>query len=83
MDIKTILKQIAAIQKCGDLTPWEKDFATSIAERAEKFGDTLHVSDKQAAIIQKIFGERVEGIKSEKPAKKSESNPFPSDSLPA
>ena len=60
MNIKTILNQIAAIQKdISVLTDWERDFVKSISERAEKYGEGLNVSDKQAGILSKIFEERV------------------------
>lgn len=86
-NIKTILKQVADIKKADGLSEWEKEFIKSIAERAEKYGDQLSISEKQAATIQKIFDQRVEGKddrKSGKSESKSEANPFPvSDELPA
>lgn len=88
MNIKKVLAQITAIQKTESaMTDWEKDFIKSIAERAEKYGETLNVSDKQAAAVQKIFDQRVEG-KDDRKSGKVEStpagNPFPvSDELPA
>lgn len=79
IDLKKILKQLAAVQKSDTLTTWEKDFVKGIADRAEKWGDTLHISDKQAAIIDKIFSERVQGNRVES----TPSNPFPaSDNVP-
>lgn len=88
MDIKKVLKQITAIQKKeSDLTEWEKDFIKSLAERAEKYGETLNISDKQAAVISRIFDQRVEGIDDRKTGKVESTpagNPFPqSDELPA
>lgn len=82
MDIKKILIQIAAIKKSNPtLTTWEQDFTKSIFERAEKYGETLHVSDKQAAVIQKIF-DKLDNSPTASPT----ATPFPvsqfSDQLP-
>lgn len=86
--VKKILEQIRGIKKVeSTLSDWEKNFIKDIAERAEKYGETLHVSEKQSAMIGKIFDQRVNGIDDRKPAKveaSSTENPFPvSDEIPA
>jgi hypothetical protein len=86
--IDEILKQLAAIgKKKSALTPWEKTFIfgeegkEGINSRAEKWGDRLALSEKQAAVIQKIFDKLMED-KTEKPNKKSKADPKP-DALTA
>lgn len=81
MGMKKNLQQIERIKAAQDvLTEWEKSFVAGITERAVKYGETLHISDKQAAILNKIFEERVGAGRPPKEA----GSPFPaSDNLPA
>jgi hypothetical protein len=79
MDIKQVWNQLTAIKKSTvELTEWEKSFVQGISERVEKYGETTLISDKQAAVIDKIFS-KASDEKSDKPVQKFEqaASPFP------
>jgi hypothetical protein len=39
----------------ADVTKWERDFMADQAERLETYGERMFVSDKQWAIIDRIY----------------------------
>ncbi len=53
MEIKEIKELIEAAHEAAE-TEWEIEFMTGILERLDKFGESLHLSDKQKAVLQKM-----------------------------
>jgi hypothetical protein len=52
-------KWTARIQDYGTgLTPWERDFAQSIADKLETQGEYIDLSDKQIDALERIYRER-------------------------
>jgi hypothetical protein len=39
----------------GELSDWERGFIQDTAERLEKYGDRVRVSDKQWAVLNRIW----------------------------
>ncbi|MDB5523879.1 MAG: hypothetical protein JWM58_1642 [Rhizobium sp.] len=47
------------VERDRRVTTWEGDFVTEISKRYEKFGTKTFVSEKQAAVINKIAAKLV------------------------
>lgn len=51
------LRQIQTLfpTHAGALDDWQRSFASDQIQRLEKWGDDIRLSDKQAAVLQKIL----------------------------
>lgn len=46
----------------GFLTEWEKDFIDQTRERYKQYGDRISVSEKQWAILERIYAKIMEKL---------------------
>jgi len=53
MDLKR-LDWILTKAQSKDLTQWEDDFISDMTERRERAGDSMHISEKQEEILERI-----------------------------
>lgn len=51
------IQAIIALRGQGELNEWEETFVQSVKERYEKYGTKTYFSDKQLAVIGKIWKE--------------------------
>lgn len=50
------IKQCAGLIGTTDVTAWESDFLQSVVDRSNDGADTTRLSDKQAEVVERIFG---------------------------
>lgn len=59
MTTKQKVEELAKLDQ-SNLSDFEKRFVSDNAARIAKWGDDTHFSDKQAALVDRIYKERIE-----------------------
>lgn len=55
VSIGTMIKQIAGLRGTKDCTQWESDFITSVIRFSREGYDTQNLSERQIAVIERIY----------------------------
>lgn len=53
-DLKRLDWILAKAQGANTLTAWKQDFIDDLTDRREKYGDRIHISERQEEILERI-----------------------------
>lgn len=59
--LNTMVKRLAGLEGTKDVSDWESDFIASIVERTRNGDDTRPLTEKQIAIVERIFNKHFSG----------------------
>jgi hypothetical protein len=61
MTIGAMIKRIAGLAGTKDVSDWEDEFITSIVHRSHNGDDTTKLSERQIAVVERIFNKHFSG----------------------
>lgn len=61
MTLNSMIRQCCGLVGTKDVSDWEDDFLKSISEKTQDGEDTRYVTEKQIAVIERIFSKNFAG----------------------